>query len=150
MQLIVEELIKRGISIATAESCTGGLVGAAITAVSGSSEIYPGGIIAYSNDIKQNILGVNEETLIQYGAVSEEVALEMASGVKKLFNSRIGLSVSGIAGPGGGSREKPVGTVCLGFVFDELSKTSTLHFKGNRQEIREQSVAFIFETLRDL
>jgi PncC family amidohydrolase len=74
----------------------------------------------------------------------------MASGVKKLFNSRIGLSVSGIAGPGGGSREKPVGTVCLGFVFDELSKTSTLHFKGNRQEIREQSVAFIFETLRDL
>jgi len=150
MRSLIEEFIENSITIATAESCTGGLVGAEITAIAGSSEIYPGGIIAYSNDMKEKFLGVKKETLIQYGAVSEEVAAEMAIGVKNLLDVNIGISVSGIAGPGGGSMEKPVGTVCFGFAADTYIKTETCHFNGNRTDIREQSVAFIFETLKDL
>ena len=104
----------RGLKLATAESCTGGLVSDRITNVSGSSDYFPGGIVAYSNEIKASLLGVSWDTLNVYGAVSKETVLEMARGARKLFNTNIGISVSGIAGPSGGTPDKPVGTTWFG------------------------------------
>src|SRR3990172_5334310 len=116
-----EELLRvymnaRGLKLATAESCTGGLVSDRITNVSGSSEYFPGGIVAYSYEAKASLLGVSWDTLNTHGAVSEETVLEMARGARKLFNADIGISVSGIAGPTGGTPEKPVGTTWFGLV----------------------------------
>ncbi len=108
-------LRERGMTISVAESCTGGLIQKRITDIPGASEVFVGGIVAYSNDVKMNQLGVSEDSLNNYGAVSEAVAEEMARGVSHRFNSDIGVSVTGIAGPGGGIEDKPVGTVWLGF-----------------------------------
>jgi PncC family amidohydrolase len=119
MKIMLEEILReymhaRGLTIATAESCTGGLVSDRITNVSGSSEYFPGGIVAYSYEAKVSLLGVSWDTLNLHGAVSEETVLEMARGARKLFNADIGISVSGIAGPTGGLPEKPVGTTWFG------------------------------------
>jgi PncC family amidohydrolase len=121
MKNMLEEILRetmhaRGLTLATAESCTGGLVSDRITNVSGSSEYFPGGIVAYSYEAKVNLLGVSWDTLNTHGAVSAETVLEMARGVRKLFNADIAISVSGIAGPTGGLPEKPVGTTWLGLV----------------------------------
>ena len=115
MKILLEEILRetmhtRGLTLATAESCTGGLVSDRITNVSGSSEYFPGGVVAYSYEAKVNLLGVLWDTLNAHGAVSEETVLEMARGARKLFKTDIGLSVSGIAGPTGGLPDKPVGT----------------------------------------
>ena len=119
MKLMLEEILcetmrARGLTLATAESCTGGLVSDRITNVSGSSEYFPGGVVAYSYEAKASLLGVSWDTLNLHGAVSEETVLEMARGARKLFNADIGISVSGIAGPTGGLPGKPVGTTCFG------------------------------------
>ena len=117
------------LTLATAESCTGGLIGHRLTDISGSSDYFVGGVVAYSNQVKEKLLGVSADTLTQYGAVSELTALEMARGVRRLLDSDIAVAVTGIAGPGGGSPEKPVGLVyialsagdqevCRRFVFD--------------------------------
>ena len=119
MKTMLEEILReimhaRGLTLATAESCTGGLVSDRITNISGSSEYFPGGIVAYSYEAKTSLLGVSWDTLNAHGAVSEETVLEMARGTRKLFDADIGISVSGIAGPTGGLLEKPVGTTWFG------------------------------------
>jgi nicotinamide-nucleotide amidase len=108
----------RGLTLAVAESCTGGLIGSRITDVPGSSEYFLGGVVAYANAPKTALLGVREETLARHGAVSTEVAEEMAAGVRMRFGADLGLSTTGIAGPGGGTVEKPIGTVCVGLAWD--------------------------------
>ena len=137
---LVELLQARGMTCATAESCTGGGVGAAITAVAGSSAIFKGGIIAYANEIKHAILGVDSSSLEKFGAVSGEVAGEMALGAKKLLNVNLAVAVTGVAGPGGGSAEKPVGTVWFGIATSEGVRTEKCLFAGNREKVRQSTI----------
>lgn len=111
---VVSALAKKGLTIATAESCTGGLIAKRITDVAGASEVYMGSCVTYANEAKVKLLGVKEETLKAYGAVSEQVAAEMARGVREALGTDIGISTTGIAGPGGGTPEKPVGTIYVG------------------------------------
>ena len=118
----------RGLTFAAAESCTGGLVNARLTSHAGSSDVVEGGVVSYSNNVKMRLLGVKEETLSCFGAVSEETAREMAEGVKRATGADIAVSVTGIAGPGGGTEKKPVGTVCFGVATDSMTKTITQHF----------------------
>lgn len=111
---VVQELSKRHLHIATAESCTGGLISKRITEVSGSSQVFDCGVCSYANEIKQRIVGVSEETLARFGAVSRQTAAEMAAGIRRLSHADIGISTTGIAGPGGGTPEKPVGLIYVG------------------------------------
>lgn len=134
-------LQKHGYKLALAESCTGGMASAAITEIAGSSGWFDRGFITYSNASKQDLLHVSSNTLAAYGAVSEETAKEMALGVLKHSNADIAASITGIAGPTGGSAEKPVGTVCFAWLNkDGHSETTTEHFIGDRQSIRHQAV----------
>ena len=137
-QTLVEFLSENNLTIATAESCTGGLLASKIVEVSGSSEIFYEGIIAYSNSSKQHRLEVKKDTLINYGAVSEETALEMAIGVIG-DKVNIGISTTGIAGPKGGSYDKPVGLVYIAIASDNKREAFKYFFKGGRQEIREKT-----------
>jgi len=125
-------LKKRGLTIATAESCTGGFLSHKITKVSGSSAYYKGSIVAYANEVKQQQLGVKATTLTQHGAVSEETVKEMVTGVLKALNTDIGISVSGIAGPGGGTPEKPVGTIWLAIGNKDHIETRKLQISKDR------------------
>lgn len=140
----------RGKTIATAESCTGGLIGAAITAMPGSSAVFHGGIIAYHNDIKSTQLDVRQETLKTYGSVSLNVAEEMAQGCREKLGVDLALSVTGIAGPGGGSDEKPVGTVWIALATEE-GVTSTLHnFPDlSRNKVRDHTCLAALQILLD-
>lgn len=126
--------------LVTAESCTGGAVGQAATAIAGSSDWYERGFVTYSNAAKSEMLGVRAETIEQHGAVSEETAREMAAGA--LANSRgtLSLAVTGIAGPGGGSAAKPVGTVCFAWALGGLVRAETRRFEGDRESVRRQAV----------
>lgn len=132
-------MIENGRWLAVAESCTGGMLGHLITNVPGSSSYFKGGVIAYANEIKMGILGVTTETLDSYGAVSEQTVLEMAKGVRAALEADIGLSVSGIAGPDGGTEAKPVGTVWIGLSTPKLEKAEVFLFSGDRQSIKEQA-----------
>lgn len=136
---VVELLIKNKMKLATAESCTGGLIAQKITSVAGASECFDCGVVTYSNEQKQKLLGVSAETLEEFGAVSEQTALEMCKGVKVLSDADFGISVTGIAGPGGGTPEKPVGTVWIGICGENLHKAERFVFDGNRQQIREST-----------
>lgn len=130
----------RGYILALAESCTGGMVAQAITSISGSSAWFDRGFITYSNQAKTDMLGVSSETLEAYGAVSEQIALEMANGALKNSLAQITGSITGIAGPDGGTPKKPVGTVCFAWAkTNKQTLTITKYFYGNRQEIREQA-----------
>lgn len=138
---VVKWLSEHGLTIAFAESCTGGMLSESITSVSGASKIYECGICSYSNRIKESILGVKSCTLREYGAVSEQTAIEMAKGVKALASSNIAVGVTGIAGPLGGTDEKPVGTVWVSVVTDNktFAKNLMLYNRGdnlNRETIR--------------
>ena len=137
---LVELLKARGLVCATAESCTGGGVGSAITSVPGSSEVFAGGVVSYSNDVKRDVLGVSQESLDRYGAVSSEVASEMASGVRRLLKTDLAVSITGIAGPGGGTDEKPVGLVWFGISSASGTRTEKAIFAGDRARVREQAV----------
>lgn len=137
---LVELLKARGLTVATAESCTGGGVGAAITSVPGSSDVFAGGIISYSNEVKANVLGVLRADLMRVGAVSSEVAAQMAQGARKLLGTDLAVSLSGIAGPGGGSEEKPVGLVWFGLATKAAVRTEKAIFRGDRAQVREQAV----------
>lgn len=141
-------LINKSLTIATAESCTGGLIGHIITSTPGSSTYFMGGIISYSNQAKCDLLGVSPDTLKQYGAVSDQTAKEMARGVKERFKTDIGLSVTGIAGPDGGSKEKPVGTVFMGFSFDDEIFSLRYLFKGSREEVKQQTAETVLGDIR--
>lgn len=125
-KLLIEKLQYKGIKIATAESCTGGLISKLLTDKSGVSSVFDCGVCSYANEIKEKVLGVKGETLEAFGAVSPETAMEMAQGVKKLANAQIGISTTGIAGPTGGTAEKPVGTVYIGI----STKDKTEAFRG--------------------
>lgn len=151
-EVVVDHARKAGIRIATAESCTGGLIGSAITSVAGSSEVYIGGVIAYDNSIKSNLLRVDPRLIDEHGAVSAEVAQEMASGALTLFGSDIALSVTGIAGPGGGSHDKPVGLVIFAITTSIGGSVRTTSFarnmRGDRERVRERSTIFALDLLR--
>lgn len=146
---LVHLLKEKGLTLATAESCTGGLIAKRITDIAGSSAVFKGSIVAYSNDIKENYLGVSTDTLKQSGAVSEKTASEMASGIKKRFMTDISISTTGIAGPDGGSDAKPVGTVCFGFVINDFQYTTTRLIKGDRDRVRVFSSLYAINFLRD-
>jgi PncC family amidohydrolase len=143
-------LKKKGWTISVAESCTGGLIGFLLTSVPGSSDYFAGGIIAYSNEVKKNLLSVSSQTLDEFGAVSEETVKEMSRGVKKLLKTDVGISVSGIAGPTGGSKNKPVGTIVLGVDIPQKIITNILNLKGDRNKIRERAAAEALEMLKNL
>lgn len=133
--------------LATAESCTGGLVAAALTAVAGSSFWFDRGWITYSNDAKIQELSVDARLIAAHGAVSEPVAAAMAAGARLAAKTDYALAVTGIAGPDGGTQDKPVGTICFGWATPTRIRSQCQHFVGNRQEIREQSVAFVLSEL---
>jgi len=135
---IGEIMRKRGLKLAVAESCTGGLVGSKITDVPGASSYFLGGVIAYSNDIKMRVLGVKRETLENFGAVSKECAKEMAIGVSDLFKADVAIATTGIAGPSGGSKDKPVGLVYIAIKSGDEINVQKYVFKGNRKEIKEK------------
>jgi len=137
---LVALLSANGLTCATAESCTGGGVGFAITSVPGSSEVFKGGVISYSNEVKSNVLGVKEETLASVGAVSAETAAQMAEGARRLLKSDIAVSLTGIAGPGGGSEEKPVGLVWFGLASKDGTRTEKAIFAGDRDSVRSQAI----------
>lgn len=147
-QRLGADLLQRGWRVATAESCTGGGVAAAITAVPGSSAWFECGIVSYANSAKQKLLGVNEASLEREGAVSEVVVIEMARGVIELSAADIAVAVSGIAGPGGGSPEKPVGTVWFAWLkaTGEMS-TELQRFDGDRAAVQQQSIAYALQGL---
>jgi nicotinamide-nucleotide amidase len=137
-------LSERNLTMALAESCTGGLVAAKITDIAGSSAWFERGFVTYSNEAKIEMLGVSAETLEKFGAVSEETAKEMAHGALKNSRAQVAGSITGIAGPDGGSKEKPVGTVCFAWSFGEVGhklplSSATKRFFGNRQEVRQQA-----------
>lgn len=129
-----------GKTLATAESCTGGGIGAALTAVPGSSAIYKGGVISYTNEVKQNILGVDINILEQHGAVSESVAVAMAQGVRNLLKTDIAVSVTGLAGPDGDDRGNPVGLVYIAYADGDTASCAKCFFTGDRDQIRRQAV----------
>lgn len=138
----------RGLRIAVAESCTGGLLGARLTAIAGSSTVVLGGVIAYSNAVKEQLLVVSTETLAAYGAVSEQVAIEMAVGARAKTGAEIGISLTGVAGPGGGSAEKPVGLVWIGVDIAGTVKTLGSRFIGDRAEIRFRATQAALDLVR--
>ena len=147
---LVETSRAQGKTIATAESCTGGLIGAAITATPGSSSIFYGGIIAYHNAVKIGQLGVKPETIETYGAVSQRVAEEMALGCRTRLNVDAVISVTGIAGPGGGSIEKPVGTVWIGLATHNSVSAKIYNFSDmSRNKVRDFTCLEALKTLID-
>ena len=148
---LVNTLKDKKLTIACAESCTGGLVAKTITDVGGCSSVFLGGVVSYANEIKEKVLGVNGETLKKYGAVSEFTAIDMADGVRRLCNSDIGISTTGIAGPGGGTDEKPVGTVYVGFSYKDTTIAFNLKLDPtlSRDEIRTQTVEKILSFTLD-
>lgn len=144
---IVKELQNRGYTITTAESCTGGLLAGRILNVSGASAVYNEGHITYSNEAKERLLGVSHDTLEKYGAVSKQTAAEMAEGAARVANANVGLSTTGIAGPGGGTSEKPVGLVYVGCCINGDVTVEECRFKGNREENRASAVEAALQLL---
>ena len=138
----------RGWTLATAESCTGGLVGARLTEVPGASDAYVGGVVAYSDDVKREQLAVRAETLQEHGAVSQETAAEMAAGARRALAADVAVAVTGVAGPGGGTPDKPVGLVYLSVHSPDGDSTERLHLEGDRLEIREQAADAALRLLR--
>jgi nicotinamide-nucleotide amidase len=145
---LAAELRAHGRRLATAESCTGGWIAKVCTDLAGSSDWFERGYVSYSNGSKQELLGVRPADLHRFGAVSEEVAAAMAAGARERAGVDYALSVSGVAGPGGGSPEKPVGTVCFGWALpDRDTETETLLFVGDRDDIRRQTVVHAIQGL---
>lgn len=141
-------LRERELTLALAESCTGGLLGYRITRVPGSSDYYRGTVVAYATDVKERVLGVDREVLLEHGAVSEMTVREMACGVRELMDADVALAVTGIAGPGGGMPEKPVGLVYVGLVVPEGEVVERYVFGGDREENRARSVEVALALMR--
>ena len=141
--------VLQGKTLATAESCTGGGIGAVLTAVPGSSAVYKGGIISYTNEIKENLLGVPAAMLAQYGAVSAEVAKAMAEGARSALQADIAVSVTGLAGPGGDEFGNPVGTVYIGYADNFRTESIAFYFTGDRGEIRKQAIQTALKVVLD-
>lgn len=147
---VIDSARKGRLTLATVESCTGGGIGAALTAISGSSKVYKGGIISYSNDVKTNLLGVPKDTLKNHGAVSEQTAIAMAEGARKTLSTDLAISVTGIAGPTGGTTGKPVGTVWIGLAH-KGRVTHAEHFifaDGGRESVRMDTIVQALKLLK--
>ena len=144
---LVKVLTEKKMTCATAESCTGGGVGFAITAVSGSSAVFWGGIISYDNSVKREVLGVPEEVLLTTGAVSSECAAAMAEGARLRLKTDLAVSITGIAGPGGGSAEKPVGLVWFGLASKAGTITEKKVFPGDRESVRLAAIEHALQLL---
>lgn len=150
-EALAGHMIQQGLVLATAESCTGGGIAYLVTCLPGSSGWFERGFVTYSNQAKQDMLGVRLDTLEHYGAVSEECAAEMASGAIANSPADIAVSVTGIAGPDGGSEDKPVGTVCFGWCRrDGVLQTARQVFAGDREAVRTQSISLALQGLLDL
>ncbi len=141
--------LKHGLSVSFAESCTGGLLSKFITDIPGSSKIFPGAVISYSNDLKIKLLEIDKKIIEKHGAVSEITADKMAAGIKKITCSAVSIGITGIAGPDSGSKEKPVGTVCFGFIIKRKKYSIRKQFSGNRRQIRYKSACFALEFIID-
>ncbi|MPQ43262.1 competence/damage-inducible protein A [Clostridium tarantellae] len=146
--ILGEMLVNKKLTIATAESCTGGMVASTLINYPGISDVFKEGIITYSNESKMKMIGVKQETLNNFGAVSKETAKEMAEGIAKLANTKIGVSTTGIAGPSGGTKEKPVGLVYAGLYINGEVKVKKFNFEGNRQKIRIRTVMNVLDWIR--
>lgn len=143
LHALIAQLTQRNLFLATAESCTGGLIAATLTDIPGSSDWFERGFVTYSNLSKAQMLGVSADLIAQHGAVSEQVASAMALGAQHRSRAKVTLSVTGVAGPSGGTETKPVGMVCFGWcVNDDPVITATQYFSGDRQGIRAQAVRF--------
>ena len=140
-EVLVHTCSTVGVTLATAESCTGGTISAQITAVPGASQMFQGAAVVYSNQAKMDVLGVSSDTLVRYGAVSEPTVREMAEGARRVFGTDYAIATSGIAGPGGGTETKPVGTVCIAVAGKSETRTQTFYFKNDRAINIERSVA---------
>jgi nicotinamide-nucleotide amidase len=140
-------LQQNGLYLVTAESCTGGWVATAVTAISGSSAWFDRGFVTYSNAAKQELLSVHHETLVKYGAVSEQTVLEMVNGALAHSQAQVGVAISGIAGPSGGTPDKPVGTVWIAYAFPHNTYAQHNYFSGDRTRIREQAVITALQKL---
>ena len=146
--VVLDRCRSKQLTIAVAESCTGGLLGARLTAIAGSSDVVLGGVIAYHNDAKRTMLGVSDEDLWSSGAVSEPVVVQMAAGAAQRFGSKIALAITGIAGPSGGTTDKPVGTVWIGISYEGAVETRRFNMIGDRDEIRRRSAQAALDMLR--
>ena len=142
---LVDKLIEKNLKITSAESCTGGLFAASITSISGSSGCFEGSFVTYSNEIKNKIINVKKETLSNFGAVSKECVIEMSENSRKIMNADISIAISGIAGPEGGSEDKPVGLVWICLYADNYTKAYKNIFSGDRDKVREASVIFALD-----
>ncbi len=138
-EALVSLLLRRGLKLATAESCTGGLIAKMITDVPGASAVYLGGVVSYANEVKENVLGVSGDDLASLGAVSRPVAEQMAKGAASITGADVAVSTTGIAGPGGGSAEKPVGLVYIAVSYRNVCVATENYFSGTRDEIRQKS-----------
>lgn len=147
LESLTAKLAAKYQTVTCAESCTGGLLAARLTHLGGSSAWFETGFVTYSNDAKRRLLGVKQETLSAYGAVSAETVREMAEGARRAAGADYAVSISGIAGPGGGSAEKPVGTVWFGLASAQGVQAERKHFEGDREAVRMQAVAFALEWL---
>jgi nicotinamide-nucleotide amidase len=145
--VVLDKLRSAGFKLAVAESCTGGMLGERITSIPGSSDVFLGGVIAYDNEVKVGSLGVRREDIERHGAVSEEVALQMAAGVREKMGADVGVAVTGIAGPGGGTPDKPVGLIWIS-VHGSEAKARRFHVGGDRTEIRQRAVQAALEMVR--
>jgi nicotinamide-nucleotide amidase len=149
--ILGQKLHAKGWMLATAESCTGGWVAQVVTAIPGSSAWFDRGFITYSNLAKQEMLGVNPATLEEFGAVSEETVREMATGALAKSAAQISVAISGIAGPGGGTKKKPIGTVCIGWdTVGSVAHSTTCQLSGDREEVRSRAVAAALRGLIEL
>ena len=144
---LVEFLKEHGMHVTTAESCTGGMISSAIVDVPGASSVLTEAYVTYSNEAKMRLLGVKAETLEKFGAVSRETVREMAEGAKRVTKADCVIAVSGVAGPDGGSEDKPVGTIYAGFVIGSRSWVRNFRFSGTRREVREQTTRMALEEL---
>ena len=149
-QRLAQQLQARGLMLSTAESCTGGLIAAACTSLAGSSNWFERGFVTYSNAAKTELLGVDAQLIASHGAVSEPVAQAMARGAVQHSRAGAALAVTGIAGPGGGSADKPVGTVWFGWTTPGGTHSTVQHFAGHRQAVRKAAVVYALHTLNEL
>ena len=147
---VLDRISSEGLTLSVAESCTGGKISATITSFPGSSSFFLGGIVAYNNDVKLDVLGISRSALIEFGAVSEAVAMEMAERSVVVFGSNLSVAVTGVAGPHGGTELKPVGMVFIAASDGDLTIVKEYRFEGDREDIRNAAVEAAFELLGEL
>lgn len=147
---LIDVLRSKGIRMSAAESCTGGMIGCMMTSIPGSSDVFLGSAVTYSNESKERILGVSHQTLLDHGAVSEETAREMAKGAIDVYGSDVSLAVTGIAGPGGATPEKPVGLVYIAVADGPRTVVTKNIFEGDRQAVRKQTAVEALKLLKEL